>query len=206
MPTYVPDPLPRGGFATLLYAREYEGRCIDYEADPSAIMTGLWLGNASLSRDIYLEAFDSGLMPAFRHRHEDRILGIVLREMGITGKFDRGLFAQHVHHRPLEAFLRDCVEQGRGRAAIRRLYPDVLPETAEQFYLTGLPGPLRSLFAATRRESIRRIVTGSLTAGIRGSGRIGATSTEINLARLVRKIEQLHGAREEDAAAHLIVT
>ena len=201
MPTKVPDPLPPGGFATLLYAREYEARCVGYEAEPSTIMTALWLGNTSLSRDIYLEAFDSGHMPTFTYPHEDRSLGIVLRDLGLTAIFDRGLFAQHVHSRPLEAFLRDCFEQGRGREAIRRLYPDVVPEPAEQYYLTGLPGPLRSLFAATRREWVRRTLTGTLTWGIRGSERFGATAAEIGLARLVRKIEQLHGSRDEEVAA-----
>ena len=46
---------------------------------------------------------------------EDRILGLVLRDLGVRGVFDRSIVGHHVHSRPLEAFLRDCYENGRGR-------------------------------------------------------------------------------------------
>lgn len=201
MPTWVPDPLPRGAFATRLYAEEYEARCAEYEADPELIMTGLWMGNMSVGREVFLEAFDSGLVPVFPYRHEDRVLGIVLSELGVTGVFDRGLFAQHMHNRPLPMFLKDCYQQGLGREEIRRLYPQVLPEPSEDLYLRGLPGPLRQVFAATRHEPVRRVATGSLSAGIRGAGIVRARTAEMNLARLARKVEQLHGARDAARSA-----
>ena len=200
MPTLVPDPLPRGAFATRLYAEEYEARCAEYEDDPDLIMTGMWMGNVSVDRAVLLEAFDSGLVPVFPYRHEDRVLGIVLRELGVTGVFDRDLFAQHMHDRPLAVFLSDCYQQGRGREEIRRLYPQVLPETSEDLFLRGLPGPLRPALAATRHEAVRRIATNSLSVGIRGAGLVHARTAEINLARLARKVEQLHGARDASLA------
>ena len=195
MPTLVPDPLPPGGFATVLYAQEYETRCEEYEAEPSLVMTGLWLGNASLRREHYIEAFDSGLMPEFPHRHEDRILGLALRDLGVTGRFDWTLYAQHVHHRPLDAFLSDCYQQGQGREEIHRLYPEVLAESSESAYLSGLPGPVHALVAATRHEPVRRVVTGGLRAGIRCATAIHAPRMEITMARVVRRVEQMHGAR-----------
>lgn len=197
MPTFVPDPLPRGGFATLLYAQEYEKRCAMYETDPDTILTALWLGNASLPRQRYLDAFDSGKLPDFGHvRHEDRILGLVLRELGMHAVFDRSILAQHVHNRPLQYFLSEAYDNGRGRETIRQLYPDVLSTTSEDLYLKGLPGPVRSVFAATRHEPVRKVLVGALRGGIVGAGAVGSRRGEIQLARLVRKIEEWHGARD----------
>lgn len=200
MPTTVPDPLPRGAFATLLYAQEYEKSCLGYASDPDLVLTALWMGNVSMSRRRFLEAFESGRMPRFTFRHEDRIFGLVLRDLGVGGIFDRSIVARHVHSRPLEAFLRDCYENGRGREAIHRLYPEVLPQSSEDVYLDGLPGPARSLVATTRREPVRRAVVGALKGGIVAAGAVGSRAGEIQLARIVRKVEQLHGARDLDAA------
>ncbi len=200
MPTTVPDPLPRGGFATLLYAQEYEKSCRGYASDPDLVLTALWLGNVSIPRARFLEAYESGRMPHFTYRHEDRILGLVLRDLGVHGIFDRSILARHEHHRPLEAFLKDCYQNGRGREAIRRLYPDVLVRTSEEVYLEGLPGPARSLVAATRREPLRRAVVATLRGGIVAAGVVGSRKGEIQLARVARKVEQLHGARGLDVA------
>lgn len=200
MPTTVPDPLPRGAFATLLYAQEYEKSCLGYAADPDLVLTALWLGNVSIPRRRFLEAFESGRMPTFTYRHEDRILGLVLRDLGVRGVFDRSIVGHHVHSRPLEAFLRDCYENGRGREAIHQLYPDVLPESSEDVYLDGLPGPARSLVATTRREPVRRALVGVLKGGIVAAGAVGSRTGELQLARIVRKVEQLHGARDVESA------
>ena len=201
MPTVVPDPVPRGGFATVLYAQEYLARCTDYERDPDLVMTGLWLGNASIARAVYLEAFETGGMPEFPYRHQDRILGIVLRDLGVTGVFDRSLYAEHAHVRPLAAFLSDSYEQGRGRAAIKALHPDVLPEPLDEVYLSGLSGPLRSVVSATRNDVVRKVVTGTLSAGIWGAGRVRATRLEMDMAKVARRVALLHGARDGEARA-----
>ncbi|MGD9956352.1 MAG: glycosyltransferase family 2 protein [Candidatus Nanopelagicales bacterium] len=199
MPTTVPDPLPRGGFATLLYAQEYERSCLGYDADPGLVLTALWMGNISLPRARFVEASEDERMRSFGFRHEDRILGLLLRELGLRGVFDRSIVAHHIHARPLEAFLRDCYENGRGREAIHRLYPDVLPEPSEELYLDGLPGPARSVVAATRHEPVRRALVGALRGGISAAGAVGSRRGELQLARIVRKVEQLHGARDLDA-------
>jgi glycosyltransferase involved in cell wall biosynthesis len=200
MPTTVPDPLPRGAFATLLYAQEYEKACTGYASDPDLVLTALWMGNISVSRRRFLEANEPGRVPPFTYRHEDRILGLVLRDLGVHGVFDRSILARHEHNRPLDAFLSDCFENGRGREAIHRLYPDVLPEASDEVYLDGLPGPARSLVAATRREPLRRAMVAALRGGIAAAGAVGSRGGEIQLARVVRKVEQLHGARTLDAA------
>ena len=196
MPTRVPDPIPPGAFATVLYAQEYEVRCAEYEADPTLIMTGLWLGNASVLRDTYLDALEPGRMPTFPYRHEDRILGIILRDLGVVGVFDRNLRADHEHSRTVSAFLRDSYLNGQGRAEIYRTRPDVLPEDPVQLYLKGLPGPMRRVASATRHDAVRKVVTGSLVGGIRAAGTLRSQRAELVLARLARKVEQLHGARD----------
>jgi hypothetical protein len=139
-------------------------------------------------------------MRSFSFRHEDRILGLVLRDLGLRGVFDRSIVGHHLHARPLDAFLRDCYENGRGREAIHRMYPDVLPEPSDQVYLEGLPGPARSLVAATRHEPVRRAVVGVLRGGIAAAGAVGSRQGELQLARIVRKVEQLHGARDLDGS------
>jgi glycosyltransferase involved in cell wall biosynthesis len=196
MPTTVPDPLPRGAFATVLYAQEYERSCVGYAADPSLVLTALWMGNVSLPRARFLQAYEDPRVGSFRFRHEDRMLGLVLRDLGLRGVFDRSIVGHHIHARPLDAFLSDAYQNGRGREAIHRLYPDVVPEPSEQVYLEGLPGPARSLVAATRREPVRRAVVGVLRGGITAAGAVGSRSGEMQLARIVRKVEQLHGARD----------
>jgi glycosyltransferase involved in cell wall biosynthesis len=198
MPTTVPDPLPRGGFATLLYAQEYERSCIGYDADPGLVLTALWLGNVSVPRARFLQAYEDPRVGSFRFRHEDRLLGLVLRDLGLRGVFDRSIVGHHIHSRQLDAFLADCYQNGRGREAIHRLYPDVVPEPSEQLYLDGLPGPARAVVAATRSEPVRRAVVGVLRGGIAAAGAVGSRQGELQLARIARKVEQLHGARDLD--------
>ena len=196
IPTRVPDPVPPGAFATVLYAREYEARCAEYEADPARILTGLWMGNASLRRETYLEAMQPERMPLFPYRHQDRLLGIVLRDLGVTGTFDRSLRAEHEHSRTLSDFLEDSYLNGQGRAEIHRLRPDVLPEDPEQLYLSGLPSPLRAVVSATRHDVVRKIVGASLVGGIRIAESLHLQSTELNFARLARKVAELQGERD----------
>ena len=196
MPTYVPDPLPRGSFATRLYATEYEDHCKGFESDASTVLTGLWLGNMSIRRERYLAAFDAGCMPNFPYRHEDMLFGLILRDMGVEPIFDRSLFAQHYHDRPLEAFRRDSYTQGQGRAAIYRLRPDESIMTPAEFAVSGMPTPVKWFVQSTKPGPIRRVAGIMLSAAITTSGRLRSRRGELAFARVLRRVDMLAGARD----------
>lgn len=196
MPTYVPDPLPRGAFATRLYATEYENHCKGFERDAGSVLTGLWLGNMSIRRETYLAAFDAGRMPNFPYRHEDMLFGLILRDMGVDPIFDRALFAQHYHDRPLEAFRRDSYTQGQGRAAIYRLRPEESTMTPEEFALCEIPAPVKWFVQSTKPAPMRRVAGVTLSAAITASGRLGSRRGELVFARVLRRVDMLAGATD----------
>jgi hypothetical protein len=158
------------------------------------------MGNVSLPRARFMQAYEDPRVGSFRFRHEDRMLGLVLRDLGVQGVFDRSIVGYHIHDRPLDAFLADAYQNGRGREALHRMYPDAVPQPSEQLYLEGLPGPARAVVAATRHEPVRRAMVGVLRGGIAAAGAVGSRQGEVQLARIARKVEQLHGARDLDAS------
>ena len=196
MPTHVPSPLPRGAFATQLYATEYENHSREFDRDVSTVLTGLWLGNMSIRRDTYIDAFDAGRMPEFPYRHEDMLFGLVLRDMGVEPIFDRSLFAQHFHDRPLPAFRRDSYTQGQGRAAIYRLRPDEVEMTPEEVALSDMPASVRVFVQCTKPKPVRRVAAASLTAAIATAGRLGSRRGELAFARVLRRVDMLAGSRD----------
>lgn len=203
MPTYVPDPLPRGAFATPLYATAYENSVRGFESNANKVLTGLWLGNMSIRRETYLAAFDSGRMPHFKYRHEDMLFGFVLRDMGVEPVFDRTLFAQHYHDRPLETFRRDGYTQGQGRAAIYRLRPGEFNMTAEEYALADMPTPVKWFVRSTKPAPMRRVAGVTLSAAITTLGRLGSRRGELAFARVLRRVDMLAGATDVLEATQL---
>lgn len=204
MPTDRPAPRRPGTFATYLYADEYEARAASYERDQSLVLQRLWMGNVSLRRD---DALRVGLAPGGDFgaaRHGDRDFGVRCAKAGLEGVFDRALAGDHVHHRTLAQFVGDSRRQGRGRAMLHLRYPDVV-ESPEAELLRGAGAPVRALLRAARHESLRRPLTAALGAAVAGAGRVRAFRAETAAARLLRRVEQQHGAlatlREAGGAA-----
>jgi len=198
MPTVVPQPTTGAGFATVLYADEYEGRCRRYEEDPEDVLQHLWMGNVSLTRAGYERAGLADL-EGFSFRHEDRDIGLACREAGLTGVFDRRLAATHRHSRTVDQFVRDSVQQGAGRAAVAQRHAGSAQADVEEL-AAGLPAPLAALVRASRQEVVRRPLTAVLTAALRGATRLPDVRPALLLARVVRRVEHQHGMRDQQRA------
>jgi Glycosyl transferase family 2 len=192
MPTLVPARPTGADFATVLYAQEYLGRVAVYEEDPADVLQHLWMGNASLTRAGCRRAGLTELAD-FGFRHEDRDLGLGCRAAGLVGVFDRSLAAQHHHARTVEQFVRDCVQQGAGRAVLGRRHAGIEPLDLDELLL-GLPLALAALVRATRREAVRRPVTTVLAAALHACVRLDDPRPALALARLLRRVEHQHGA------------
>ena len=199
MPTRVPlDPV-RGGFATRVYAEEYEGTCQAYERDPEQVLLRLWGGNVSVRRhQLARVPYDSG--PFSRTNHSDRDWGIRCRKAGLHGVFDRSLLAGHEHSRPLPAFLRDARAQGAGRYGVHRLHADVLPPFGLTDTVADLPAPLRTVLSLDRFPAARAGLRGVLQVLARTASAVGADSVEVPAAKLLRRLAMRDGVRQAMAA------
>lgn len=199
MPVRLPDRRTGANFASFLYAAEYEAQCERYEADPAAVLDGLWAGNLSLRR---ADAIAVGLpSPAFSERyHPDRELGLRLRAHGLAGTFSRGLAAEHLHERALEAFLRDARSQGRALVRLHQLHRDQLGPFEPERLSASLPAPLAALLRLARRPRARRGLEACLAVSIALAGRAGALGVQTQAARLARRVAQQSGALEAAAA------
>lgn len=199
MPTRVPlDPV-RGGFATRVYAEEYEGTCQAYERDDEQVLLRLWGGNVSIHRNqLGRVPYDSG--PFSRTNHSDRDWGIRCRKAGLRGVFDRSLLASHEHSRPLPAFLRDARAQGAGRYGVHRLHADVLPPFGLADTVADLPAPLRGVLSLDRFPMAGAALRGALNPLTRSASALGITAVEVRTAKVLRRLEMRAGVRQAMAA------
>lgn len=196
MPVTPPERRDPEDFALRLYASEYEGRCRAYERDPLSTVRDLWGGNFSMRR---ADCLAIGMTnPAFsEHYHADRDFGIRCLEAGLTGTFDRSLAAVHLHERTLEGFVRDARSQGAARVLLPRFHPGTVPPPAHDEFVRGLPRPLSGLVRLARRPRAYAIVAGLLAFSVRAAGRLRLWTPQRSLARVLRRVEQQHGAIEQ---------
>jgi Glycosyl transferase family 2 len=206
---YTPVPAPvarrRGAFADRLYAEEYDLMCARYEHEPERILLDLW-GAFSLRRS---DCERIGLhSPTFPLRyHEDREFGVRCHKAGLVGVFDRGLAGEHRYSTDPAGFVADAREQGAGRLLVHRIHEDVLGPLDVDVFSEGLPAPVGAcvrLARGRRRHAVAASILG-LTVGC--SGRVRLFALELLLARLLRRVEQQHGAlelaRETSPDAHV---
>jgi GT2 family glycosyltransferase len=188
-------------FASRIYAREYEGRCLIFERDPISVLRELWAGNFSMRRDACLAVG----MPNPRYTaryHPDRDFGLRCLEAGLTGVFDRSLRARHLHSRPLAAFIRDARSQGAARVLMQELHAGQIPAMWGEEFERGLPSPAARLVRLGRRPRAGAALAGGLSALVRAAGRVRAWPAQLAAARLLRRLEQQRGAIEETRVAH----
>jgi Glycosyl transferase family 2 len=201
MPTVVPSSPTRGGFATRLYAAEYEGRCAEYEKDREDVLRHLWMGNMSVGRERFLEATERWPAPLPRFRHEDTEIGLRLASLGVTPLFDRTLLAWHEHRRTLAQFRRDCQLDGAGLAQLDREGRDVFGAPGPGRFSGGLPFPLRQLVVASARPTVYRLTASTVSLALSAAGAARAFGTETALARLLRRLDRQYGYLGELASA-----
>jgi glycosyltransferase involved in cell wall biosynthesis len=197
MPTAVPRKRTSGQFATYLYAEEYEDECKRYEVDSEEILKNLWAGNMSLRRR---DAIEVGLSnPKFTARHSDRDFGLRCLKAGLTGVFDRSLHSVHAHYRSLPEFRRDSMAQGEGRARLHELHSDLLGPLPSDEFAKDLPRPLAAIVQTSRRPWAYKVFTAALMAAIKAAERLKLFRLEINLAKLLRRLDQGRGSILADA-------
>jgi glycosyltransferase involved in cell wall biosynthesis len=187
------ESLKLGGFATRLYAREYETRCEYYEADPTTILDHLWAGNFSVRRDQALRV-GLGSTEYTERYHPDRELGLRFAEAGLVGKFDRRLLAHHLHTRTLVDFRRDARSQGGGRLRLAQLNPEAVSGFSLDELSAGIPAAAEKLIHLARRPRASKPVASTLACIVQicGATRIGRAETAT--AQLLRRVEQTRGA------------
>jgi hypothetical protein len=199
MPVTPPASRDPDDFAVRLYAREYEGRCLHYEEDPRSAVRDLWGGNFSMRR---ADCLAIGMAnPAFtEHYHADRDFGIRCLESGLTGTFDRSLSAEHLHGRTLQSFVRDARSQGAARVLLPKFHSGTVAPPAPGEFARGLPRPLSQIVRLTRRPRAYVAVSRSLMLMVRAGGRLRLWTAQTALARVLRRVEQQHGAIEQAAS------
>jgi glycosyltransferase involved in cell wall biosynthesis len=201
MPTLVPEQPAPDMFATVLYAGEYERMCSEFERDPGVILDHLWAGNMSLRRD---DALRVGMPnPSYTERyHPDREFGLRCKAAGLTGAFERRAWGVHVHARPLPAFLRDAHSQGAGRRLVHSLHHDAVGPLPADAFTDGLPAPARAFVDACRRPRAYAAARPALEGAVRVAQRAGSLEATIGFAKILRRVEQQHGAIAGARRAH----
>jgi len=193
MPTTVPADWSADTFVTALYAQEYEGRCRHYEEDPTTILRHLWMGNVSVSRELFLDVTKRWPEPLPIGRHEDQHIGLRLLKVGATAVFDRSLLATHEHRRNLASFRSESWFAGVGQYLIERSHPGALTDARAGRYRAGLPSILRALVAFTAPRVVYKPVASTMTAVAWGAGRARRFGVQTTAARLLRRVEQQQG-------------
>jgi hypothetical protein len=140
MPCVRSEPFGGDPFLTDLYAREYEAHCRRIEADPGLVLRCLWGGNVSVRR----EHCERVSFVPWRLRHEDQDFGLRCLRHGLTGVFDRALYAEHRHERDVTQFLRAAREEGAARYYLHSRYGSWVESLPELQGLDGL-GAVSSL-------------------------------------------------------------
>jgi hypothetical protein len=110
------------------------------------------------------------------------------------------LDAEHVHARTIATLRRDARGQGAGRVKIHRVDGDVLPPFDGQRFACDLHAPLRRVVVACRRPRAGSFCAGILAATAELAGRLRLWRVEMNVFKLLRRVELQCGAL--DALEH----
>jgi len=185
---------------TRAYAAEYEMHCSQYETDPSAVLREHWGGNVSLRRhDCVRVGF-----PPWPYRHEDQEFGLRCLRNGLSGVFDRTLYAQHRYTRGASRFLDEARSYAFATAFLHAQFPDLLgpfdPDhdlrrrgTVVRLLASRVVRPLTSLLPA---RQVRGLVTKPLVAVAGAAGRWHLSWMESWTFSVAAWIESLVGVRE----------
>ncbi|MBV9604667.1 MAG: glycosyltransferase family 2 protein [Solirubrobacterales bacterium] len=196
MPVAVPDRRTSDDFALRLYASAYEGRCDIYERDAESVVRDLWGGNFSMRRSDCL-AIGMSNRGFTEHYHADRDFGIRCLEAGLSGTFDRHLSSAHLHERTLDSFVRDARSQGAAAVLMPRFHPDTVPAPQAGYYARDLPRPVSDVVRLTRRPRAYAAAAASMKQLLRLAGAARLWPLQEALARVLRRIEQQHGAIDQ---------
>jgi glycosyltransferase involved in cell wall biosynthesis len=197
---YMPTERPRvrgpGSFTSELYHDVYEYRCQGWESGSEAVLRGLWSGNLSLRRETLLAVGSIGGGQPLNYHH-DWELGLRLMRVGLTGRFDRSLAAQHLHERSAAAFARESRVQGRDMWLIEHLHGSVLgaDQIRDRYY--DRTRALTTLLAWSDRPRAYALIRAALDAALFAAGRLGAYDLERKVASVLGHVERRRGEYEQ---------
>ena len=182
---------------TRIYGKEYEAQCAAFERDPSLVLRQLWGGNLSLRR---ADCEAVGLTP-WPYAHEDWDFGLRCLRQGLSGTFDRHLYAEHEHERDAKTFLSNARAFGAGRAYMHQVHGDMLGPLDVDKEFGHVPTVLRPLISVVAIPGRSHLVTAPVVrlAGLAGS--LHMTVIESAAYRLARRVEMRVGAKEVELAA-----
>jgi hypothetical protein len=196
MPTERPAVRRPGSFTSELYHDVYEHRCRGWESGSDAVLSGLWGGNVSISRETLLALGGIGGGQPLNYHH-DWELGLRAQRAGLTGRFDRALAARHLHQRSYAAFARESRAQGRDMWLIEHLHGEALgPEHIRDRYHDRTRA-LTALLSASDRPRLYRAIAAALDLGIRAAGRLRRFGLERKLASVLGHVERRRGEYEQ---------
>jgi len=184
--------------AVRLYARAYEGACLEFDRDPGSILLGLWGGNVSVRRTQWLRAVERPLVDA--GYHGDQEFGLRLHQIGLRAVFDRSLRADHMYERTLQALIRDAELSAASRIRLQKSYGRWLPERAPQAPLTAWI--VERLAEFMRRPRSWRIGAAALTNAARGAGTAGLLAVEDRIVSLLYRLAWVRAANALNAEAY----
>jgi hypothetical protein len=187
MPVQPPESGGRWGAGTRLYAEGYERACARYAADDDSVLLGLWGGNFSVRREHWLRANELERLPV-AFPHTDLEFGLRLRRLGLKGRFDEQLRAEHVLERSVARLAADAQGSAAARVRLHAAYPDLIPPPAQGEGSRSQRLLVRALVRATQRPAAWRLALGLLLRLARGAETAKLTSAEYALARLVRRL------------------
>ena len=187
MPLATPSRPRRGQVSTRIFAADYERAMRRWERDPGTVLDGLWGGNVSMERALYLAAEDTRDGERLRY-FEDLDLGLRLRALGATGHFDRAAAGVHLHEKSNASFLREARARGAAVRALEerwRFSPPLVHADDEP----ALVSRLRRLVAAADRLRVPVPVAVIMLRGaLAAAGTLRLWRAEDLTARLLRGI------------------
>jgi GT2 family glycosyltransferase len=194
MPVALPPRRRPGQFPSYLYAEEYRRRCAEYEATPSSILRNLWWGNVSMRRS---QGLAVGMVsPGFeRSYHEDKDFGLRCLVAGLEGVFDRGLVADHLHSRDIDAFARDARSQGAARVILHQRHEDLIGALSPTAFSEGLAPPLSRLVERSRNPRVASSASAVLRVMTVTAGSLRLYGLETRTGKLLRRVNQRSGAQ-----------
>jgi GT2 family glycosyltransferase len=104
-----------------LYSEVYERQCRDWEQSPETILRHFWGGHFSMRRiDCLNVGFRGSVKLAYHYDYE---FGLRCAAVGLQGRFDRSLCAEHFYERSISGFLRDARSAGTASVRVSELRP-----------------------------------------------------------------------------------
>jgi GT2 family glycosyltransferase len=188
---YVPIPHPprprRGQVSSRIFTADYERAMRHWERHPDAVLNGLWGGNVSLERELYLRAEDVRTDERLRY-FEDMDLGLRLHALGATGYFDRQAVGHHLHAKDNASFLREAHARGAAVRAMEERWAFSPPLTHAEDE-PAVAAPLRRWVAASLRvHGVVPLAVLVLRGALEASGALRLWRAEDLAARLLRGV------------------